>query len=91
MQIPSDQVPTSDEEVFDAVEDKVSPMEKSLRQELATLHERLLAALAEINIQENLVKKHVKVAEEAVAGKKISSSYVFVMATIKSTMLKCHM
>lgn len=72
MQIPSDQVPTSDEEVFDAVEDKISAKEKSLHQELATLHERLLAALAEINIQENLVKKHVKVAEEAVAGMKIS-------------------
>lgn len=73
MQIPSDQVPTSDDEVFDPVDDKVSAKEKSLCQELANLHERLLAALAEINIQENLVKKHVKVAEEAVAGKKISS------------------
>lgn len=86
MQIPSDQVATSDEEVFDAVDDKASAMEKSLRQELATLHERLLAALAEINIQENLVKKHVKVAEEAVAGKNISSPHIFVMATINSTM-----
>jgi hypothetical protein len=86
MQIPSDQVATSDEEVFDAVDDKVSAMEKSLRQELATLHERLLAALAEINIQENLVKKHVKVAEEAVAGKNIFSPHIFVMATINSTM-----
>jgi hypothetical protein len=53
---------------------------------LATLHERLLAALAEINIQENLVKKHVKVAEEAVAGKNIFSPHIFVMATINSTM-----
>lgn len=67
-----DQVRTADDQLVEALqaaEAKYSQREKALNLKIAAGNEKLTSALAEITIKDNLVKQHIKVAEEAVVGK----------------------
>lgn len=66
-----DQVRTADDQLVEALqaaEAKYSQREKALNLKIAAGNEKLTSALAEITIKDNLVKQHIKVAEEAVVG-----------------------
>jgi hypothetical protein len=51
------------------VDEKYSEKEKTINEELDAVNKKLTSALAEIIVKDNLVKEHIKVAEEAVIGK----------------------
>ena len=51
------------------VDEKYSEKEKAVTEKLDTVNKKLSTALAEITVKDNLVKQHIKVAEEAVIGK----------------------
>jgi hypothetical protein len=51
------------------LDEKYSEKEKATIDKLDTANKKLSTALAEITVKDNLVKQHIKVAEEAVAGK----------------------
>lgn len=49
--------------------EKYCDKEKSFNEKLDAVNKKLTAALAEITVKDELVKQHIKVAEEAVIGK----------------------
>lgn len=51
------------------VDEKYTEKEKAINEKLDTVNKKLTSALAEITVKDNLVKQHIKVAEEAVVGK----------------------
>ncbi|KAG0629003.1 hypothetical protein M758_1G069500 [Ceratodon purpureus] len=66
-----DQVRIGDEqmvEALNAADAKHAEKEKAWSEKLAAVSEKLTAAISEITIKDNLVKQHIKVAEEAVVG-----------------------
>ena len=66
-----DQVRIGDEQMVEALhvaDLKHAEKEKAWSEKLAAVNEKLTSALAEITIKDNLVKQHIKVAEEAVVG-----------------------
>ncbi|KAG0598864.1 hypothetical protein M758_12G106800 [Ceratodon purpureus] len=50
------------------VDEKYAEKEKAINEKLETVNKKLTTALAEITVKDNLVKQHIKVAEEAVIG-----------------------
>ncbi|KAG0584561.1 hypothetical protein KC19_3G218000 [Ceratodon purpureus] len=50
------------------VDEKYSEKEKTINEKLDAVSSKLTSALAEITIKDNLVKEHIRVAEEAVIG-----------------------
>jgi hypothetical protein len=66
-----DQVRIGDEQMVEALhvaDLKHAEKEKAWSEMLAAVNEKVTSALAEITIKDNLVKQHIKVAEEAIVG-----------------------
>jgi O-succinylbenzoate synthase len=57
---------------------EVETEKEELKDSMKTLAEKLSAALANVSAKDDLVKQHVKVAEEAVAGINLFF-YIFVL------------
>lgn len=57
-------------------------------EKVKTLNEKLANALADITTKENLVKQHVKVAEEAVTG--IMWDFVLLSSSLKCLVFSIH-
>lgn len=71
-------------EALTATDAKHAEKEKAWSEKLAAINNQLMAALSEITIKDNLVKQHIKVAEEAVVG---TQSLAFAMTP--SPVLEC--
>lgn len=66
------------------VDEKYSEKEKAINEKLDNVNTKLTSALAEITAKDNLVKQHIKVAEEAVIGKlKISRTTFIKLSNLK--------
>ena len=61
-------------EALKAADAKHAEKEKVWSETFTAVNDKLTAALSEITVKDNLVKQHIKVAEEAVIGTKLSLS-----------------
>lgn len=63
---------------------EVETENEDLKDSMRTLTEKLSAALANVSAKDDLVKQHVKVAEEAVAGINLFSAFIIMILQIVS-------